>query len=104
MSALGWKQPAFGPLNVKTARSWCGIVPFYAPRTGGAYDSYHRTAGIAGCTRRRGGGLAAAQRAYHCVREALIHLFPLLARPSALLLVAGLRISGAAVDAAIAFR
>src|SRR5262245_1191413 len=28
MSALGWKQPASGPLNVKTARSWCGIVPF----------------------------------------------------------------------------
>jgi len=26
----------------------------YAPRTGGAYDSHHRTAGIAGCTRRRG--------------------------------------------------
>ena len=27
----------------------------YAPRTGGAYDSHHRTAGIAGCTRRRAG-------------------------------------------------
>src|SRR6516165_6785933 len=26
----------------------------YAPRTGGAYDSHHRTSGIAGCTRRRG--------------------------------------------------
>src|SRR5262249_58106947 len=31
----------------------------YAPRTGGAYDSYHRTAGIAGRTRRRGGRVAA---------------------------------------------
>src|SRR5262249_58702599 len=31
----------------------------YAPRTGGAYDSHHRTAGIAGRTRRRGGGVAA---------------------------------------------
>src|SRR5262249_7868267 len=31
----------------------------YAPRTGGAYDSHHRTAGIAGCTRRRGGRMAA---------------------------------------------
>src|SRR5262249_56536279 len=31
----------------------------YAPRAGGAYDSHHRTAGIAGCTRRRGGGVAA---------------------------------------------
>src|SRR5262249_39226870 len=32
---------------------------FYAPRAGGAYDSHHRTAGIAGRTRRRGGGVAA---------------------------------------------
>src|SRR5262252_7068920 len=31
----------------------------YAPRTGGAYDSHHRTAGIAGRTRRRYGGVAA---------------------------------------------
>src|SRR5262249_37022941 len=31
----------------------------YAPRTGGAYDGHHRTAGIAGRTRRRGGGVAA---------------------------------------------
>src|SRR5262249_45501078 len=31
----------------------------YAPRTGGAYDSHHRTAGIAGCTRRRCDGVAA---------------------------------------------
>src|SRR5262245_65957415 len=31
----------------------------YAPRTGGAYDSHHRTAGIDGRTRRCGGGLAA---------------------------------------------
>ena len=37
-----------------------GVVPCpYAPRTGGAYDSHHRTAGIAGCTRRRGRCLAA---------------------------------------------
>src|SRR5215475_8675902 len=28
MSALGWKQPASGPLNVKTAPSWRGIVSF----------------------------------------------------------------------------
>src|SRR5215831_11225857 len=27
MSALGWKQPASCPLNVKTAPSWRGIVP-----------------------------------------------------------------------------
>ena len=30
----------------------------YAPRAGGAYDSHHRTVGIAGCTRRRGGVVA----------------------------------------------
>src|SRR5262245_21485606 len=32
---------------------------FYAPRTGGAYDSHHRTAEVAGRTRRRGGRVAA---------------------------------------------
>jgi len=31
----------------------------YAPRAGGAYDSHHQTAGIAGRTRRRGGRVAA---------------------------------------------
>src|SRR5262249_15351864 len=31
----------------------------YAPRTGGAHDSHHRTAGIAGRARRRGGSVAA---------------------------------------------
>src|SRR5262249_45496023 len=31
----------------------------YAPRTGGAYDSHHRTAGIAGRARRRSSGVAA---------------------------------------------
>src|SRR5262249_33949765 len=31
----------------------------YAPRTGGAYESHHRTAGIAGRARRCGGRLAA---------------------------------------------
>src|SRR5262249_4445249 len=39
-------------------RQDCTLVAWYrslyAPRTGGAYDSRHRTAGIAGCTRRRG--------------------------------------------------
>src|SRR6516162_9493662 len=44
-------------------REDCTIVAWYrslyAPRTGGAYDSHHRTAGIAGRTRRRGGGVAA---------------------------------------------
>ena len=36
---------------------------FYAPHAGGAYDSHHRTAGIAGRTRRRGRRVAAAARA-----------------------------------------
>src|SRR5262245_639029 len=44
-------------------REDCTLVAWYrslyAPRTGGAYDSHHRTAGIAGCTRRRGGNMAA---------------------------------------------
>src|SRR5262245_8248738 len=44
-------------------REDCTLVTWYrclyAPRTGGAYDSHHRTAAIAGCSRRRGGGVAA---------------------------------------------
>src|SRR5262249_54074403 len=39
----------------------------YAPRTGGAYDSHHRTAGIAGRTRRGGGRVAA-----RCARAAVV--------------------------------
>jgi hypothetical protein len=53
------------------------VSSIYAPRTGGAYDSYHRTAGIAGRTWRRGGGMAvrgarAATRAHaphRCAHE-----------------------------------
>src|SRR5262245_55425739 len=48
-----------GYLSVRTARSWRGIVAFTHPRTGGAHDSHHWTAGIAGRTRRRGCLLAA---------------------------------------------
>src|SRR5262249_23735301 len=52
-------------------RQDCTLVTWYsslyAPRTGGAYDSHHRTAGIAGYTRRRGSvaarGACAAGRA-----------------------------------------
>ena len=36
---------------------------FYAPRTGGAYDGHHRTAGVAGRTRRRGCVAARGARA-----------------------------------------
>ena len=53
------KQASRPSLSVKTARSWRAIVAFTHPRTGGAHDSYHRTAGIAGRTRRCGGGVAA---------------------------------------------
>ena len=51
--------PAPGPawLGDSTLVAWYRSL--YAPRTGGAYDSQNRTAGIAGCTRRRGGGVAA---------------------------------------------
>src|SRR5262249_9329092 len=45
--------------NGKTARSWRGIVPFTHLAREGAYDSHYLTAGIAGCTRRRGGIVAA---------------------------------------------
>src|SRR5262249_22719437 len=44
-------------------REDCTLVTWYrsldAPRTGGAYDSHHRTTGVAGRTRRRGGSVAA---------------------------------------------
>src|SRR5215831_1865558 len=56
-------------LGVRPARAGCRAVRestlvawyrfLYAPRTGGAYDSHHRTAGTAGRTRRRGGRVAA---------------------------------------------
>src|SRR5262249_31053990 len=48
---------------VRTALSWRGILPFTHPRTGGAHDSLHRTAGIAGRTRRRGRVAARGARA-----------------------------------------
>jgi hypothetical protein len=48
-------------LNVATAFSRRGIVFLSHPRAGGAHDSYHRTAEIAGRARRRGGCLAATK-------------------------------------------
>src|SRR5262249_52300579 len=54
------------PLNqhpTLLGREDCTLVtwysPLYAPRTGGAYDSHHGTAAIAGRTRRCGGRVAA---------------------------------------------
>src|SRR5262249_35115830 len=67
------RGPGGAPLHyvpgARPARAGCRAVrdstlvawyrSIYAPRTGGAHDSHHRTAGIAGRTRRRGGGVAA---------------------------------------------
>src|SRR6516225_9342565 len=70
--------PACAP-SAPGARCWDSALvawyhSLYAPRTGGAYDSHHGTAGIARCTRRRGGRVAArgaraaaGQAAYHRV-------------------------------------
>src|SRR5262249_35266389 len=44
--------PGCRAVKDSTLVTWYPCV--YAPRTGGAYDSHHRTAGIAGRTRRRG--------------------------------------------------
>src|SRR5262249_30838509 len=53
----------------------------YAPRTGGAYDSHHRTARIAGRTRRRGGDMA-ARVARAAAGEAADHRVPRWGRPN----------------------
>src|SRR5262249_26492392 len=57
-SALACAQPAPGPAWLGDSTLVARYRSLYAPRTGGAYDSHHRTAGIAGHSRRRGGGLA----------------------------------------------
>ena len=86
MSALG--QHDRGGANQHPAlleREDCTLVAWYrslyAPRTGGAYDSHHRTTGVAGCTRRRGGRVAArcaraAGRAHAGVLRVVIILLP----------------------------
>src|SRR5262249_29943283 len=54
---------AIRPKNSERVLPDCTFVAWYrclyAPRTGGAYDSHHRTAGIAGRARRRSSGVAA---------------------------------------------
>jgi len=50
----GVRPPAPGAGAVKDSAFVAWYPSLYAPRTGGAYDSHHRTAGIAGRTRRRG--------------------------------------------------
>src|SRR6516164_7426339 len=46
-----------GAVRDSTLVAWYRCL--YAPRTGGAYDSHHGTAGIADRARRRGGCMAA---------------------------------------------
>src|SRR5262249_45280411 len=58
-SLLGRLTSILPSLDVKTARSWRGIIPLTHLARGGAYDSHHRTAGMAGRILRRGGRLAA---------------------------------------------
>src|SRR5262249_8935401 len=67
------RAPGGAPLQpvpgVRPARAGCRAVrdstlvacyrSLYAPRAGGAYDSHHRTAGVAGRTRRHGRSMAA---------------------------------------------
>ena len=75
LGELACAPPAPGPawLGDSALMAWYRSV--YAPRTGGAYDSHHRTAGGAGRTRRRGGcvaprGARAAGRAHAADRRA----------------------------------
>src|SRR5215468_6218286 len=54
----GQQRPALLERKDGTLVTWYYCL--YAPRTGGAYDGHHRTAGVAGRTRRRGRRLAAS--------------------------------------------
>src|SRR5262245_53924353 len=58
-----FRKPPYRAALSQLHREDCTLVAWYrslyAPRTGGAYDSHYRTARIAGCTRRRGSGVAA---------------------------------------------
>src|SRR5262249_27950374 len=56
-SPTGCSSPLFEREKDSTLVAWYRSP--YAPRTGGAHDIHLRTAGIAGCTWRRGGGVAA---------------------------------------------
>src|SRR5262249_29023399 len=53
------RRPRHGCRAVKDSTLVAWYSSFYAPRTGGAYDSHHWTAGIACRTRRRGSRVAA---------------------------------------------
>src|SRR5262249_19010954 len=71
VAASGVRPVRAGGRAVRTARSWRGILPLYAPRTGGAYDSHHRTAEVVGRARWRGGHVAA--RGAGAAAEGLAH-------------------------------
>src|SRR6516164_4463136 len=62
-SALACAPPAPGPAWLGDSALMAWYRSLYAPRTGGAYDSHHRTAGIVGRTRRRGRVAARGVRA-----------------------------------------
>jgi hypothetical protein len=64
-ACVGVRAAHAGCRAVRTARSRRAIVP-YAPRTGGAYDSHHRTAGVAGCPRRVGVVMGYGQQLDRC--------------------------------------
>src|SRR5262249_25955759 len=81
------RQPSqWCPVGCASGPAWLGDSTlmawyrwFYAPRTGGAYDSHHRTAGIAGRTRPRRGGRVAAGGAWAAgANAAHWHAFALL--------------------------
>src|SRR6516225_8956020 len=57
VAACAGVRPGCRAVRDSTHAAW--YPPPYAPRAGGAYDSHHRTAGVAGRTRRRGGRVAA---------------------------------------------
>src|SRR5215471_19107512 len=72
--------PAYASPAPRVPRCWDSTLvawyrSLYAPRTGGAYDSHHRTAGIACRTRRRSGGVA-ARGARAAAAAATDHRFP----------------------------
>src|SRR5262245_19479502 len=57
--SLEIKTLAGEPRAVRDSTPAACYRSLYAPRAGGAHDSHHRTAGVAGRARRRGGGVAA---------------------------------------------
>ena len=60
LAAIDLEEIRHKPLPARSPRGPRSVTDVVATlKTGGAYDSHHPTAGIAGCTRRRGGRMAA---------------------------------------------